>query len=363
VGQYTDANFMVHGFLLSGGQYTTLNAPNAAFTSAAGINARGQIVGYESNNPDANATNSGFLLSGGKYTTLDDPKAGTGTGFFVGTRAFGINGRGQIVGFYTDARFQDHGFLLSGGQYTTINDPNAAGFTVAFGINARGQIVGSYIDASGQHGFLLSGGQYTNIAVPGALDTSALGINDRGQIVGYYFAAGGATHGFLLSGGQYTTIDDPNAVSISVASGINNRGQIVGYYNNANGSTSGFLATKAHGDDGHGDDAPAGASPAAGRASGDNAQLLLPSAVVTNATFKANQVIDVTGGSGADRSDGWSGISTGQTRAVVTLPSALLGSGDRVGGRVPVVSAAGTDTGLPGNDVFARSDDIFRVDL
>ena len=71
----------------------------------------------------------------------------------------------------------------------------------------------------------------------------------------------------------------------------------------------------------------------------------------------------MAGGSGANRSDGWSGIATGPTWAAATLPSALPGSGDSAGGRVPVVSAAGTDTGLPGNDVFARSDDIFRVDL
>jgi hypothetical protein len=145
------------------------------------------------------------------------------------------------------------------------------------------------------------------------------------------------------------------------ATGISDSGKIVGLYADASGS-HGSLATRAQGDDGHGDDAPAGASRAAGRASGDNANLL-PTAALTNATFTANQVMTMAGGSGAERSDGWSGIATGPTWAAATLPSALPGSGDSSGGRVPVVSAAGTDTSLTGNDVFARNDDVFRVDL
>jgi probable HAF family extracellular repeat protein len=104
---------------LSGYTFTNIDVPNARFTEADGINARGQIVG---NYGDASGQH-GFLLSGGQYTTLDDPNAVTQPG--LGTFAFGINARGQIVGQYFDANFARHGFLLSGGQYTTLDVPNA----------------------------------------------------------------------------------------------------------------------------------------------------------------------------------------------------------------------------------------------
>ena len=82
------------------------------------------------------------------YTTIDDPLATNGT------RAFGINASGQIVGTYQDNTGL-HGFLLSGGTYTTIDVPSAAtGETFVTGINATGQIVGTYADATGLHGFL-----------------------------------------------------------------------------------------------------------------------------------------------------------------------------------------------------------------
>ena len=69
------------------------------------INATGQIVGYYT----ASVNFHGFLLSGGTYTTLDDPLT---TSF---TEAFGINASGQIVGY--------PGFLLSGNSYTTLSVP------------------------------------------------------------------------------------------------------------------------------------------------------------------------------------------------------------------------------------------------
>jgi hypothetical protein len=55
--------------------------------------ATGQIVGSYSNASGGH----GFLLSGGTYTTLDDPLATNGT------TANGINALGQIVGGYANA--------------------------------------------------------------------------------------------------------------------------------------------------------------------------------------------------------------------------------------------------------------------
>src|SRR5690348_15883469 len=76
--------------------YTTIAVPCSTDTQANGINTSGQIVGFY-----ADLGEHGFLLSGGNYTTLD-PRA---------NHAYGINDSGQIVG---SASFTLQGFLLSG---------------------------------------------------------------------------------------------------------------------------------------------------------------------------------------------------------------------------------------------------------
>src|SRR5262245_32173633 len=64
--------------------FTTLDHPSGTVaTGANGINDAGQIVGVYI---DASRQGHGFLLSGGTFTTLDDPSAGPG-----GTFANGIN--------------------------------------------------------------------------------------------------------------------------------------------------------------------------------------------------------------------------------------------------------------------------------
>src|SRR5258707_1379444 len=95
--------------------FTALDDPSArtgGATEAFGINAAGQVVGQYRNASGLH----GFLLSGGMYTTLDDPLATSGT------VASGINDTGQIVGYYQNAS-GFHGFLYSSGTYTTLDDP------------------------------------------------------------------------------------------------------------------------------------------------------------------------------------------------------------------------------------------------
>jgi probable HAF family extracellular repeat protein len=127
---------------------TTLDGPagtNATF--ARGINGSGQIVGYYDNN----GSEHGFIYSGGTYTTLDDPLSARGG--TSGTDGDSINDAGQVVGLYADIHGLGHGFLYSGGTYTTLDDPLGVGTTNATGINNVGQVVGFYQDNSGGHGF------------------------------------------------------------------------------------------------------------------------------------------------------------------------------------------------------------------
>jgi hypothetical protein len=93
---------------------TPLDDPSAINTSAFRINNAGQIAGGYNNN--RTGTDHGFLLSGGTYTTINDPQGGQGS-----TDAFGLNNAGQIVGDFLE--FGIEGFLYGGGAYTTLDDP------------------------------------------------------------------------------------------------------------------------------------------------------------------------------------------------------------------------------------------------
>jgi probable HAF family extracellular repeat protein len=354
VGRFSDDNYAVHGFLRSpDGNYTNFDDPNGVGnTFANGINDRAQIVGSFGDLIGFH----GFLRSrDGEYTNFDDPN-GVGSTF-----ANGINNQGKIVGLYVVYSSQgfgtQHGFLLSDGQYTNIDYPNAVG-TGAQGMNDRGQIVGFYVinpnSQFAEHAFLLSGGQYTTLDDPNAvLGGIATGINDRGQIVGYYFDANDFAHGFLLSDGQYTTVDVPNS-SNTLPFGINDSGKISGQ------SDFGvFLATPQDGGHEHSDDALTVPGQAARQANGGSADVFLPAAALSNSTLTSNRVIHVAGGSGANRSDDWSRISSGQTAVVAPVPSTLHSSGDQA----VTARAAGKHSARTGNDAFAHIDAVFSDNL
>jgi len=217
---------------------TTLDDPSAnGGTDAYGINNAGQIVGsYEVLNRAGVFDNHGFLYSGGTYTTLDDPSVVT-FNFQRVTVATGINASDQIVGSYVGLN-GTNGFLYSG-IFITLDDPLAGAGVYPQGINASGQIVGSY----GSHGFLYSNGTYTTLDDPAGGFTQAYGINDLGQVVGTY-VANGLGHGFLYSGGFFTNIDDPAATFGTTPRGINDTGQIVGFYTDSAGN-HGFLYSAA----------------------------------------------------------------------------------------------------------------------
>jgi hypothetical protein len=119
------------------------------------------------------------------------------------------------------------------GAFESINVPGAVG-TRAFGINARGDIVGSYTDSTGTHGFVRRRGEFTTIDYPGAATTEAWGINPRGDIVGRYTLGGlGGVRGFLLSHGTYSDISIPNHL-ITLPTKIGASGEIVGCFHDVN---------------------------------------------------------------------------------------------------------------------------------
>ncbi len=224
VGDFTDAAGY-HGFLYSGGKYTTINAPNATSTVASEINDRHQIVGqYGCGTGCAH----GFVERGGIFTNVDVTGALPGS-----TIPYGINNLGWIVGIYADAQGIQHGFLDSFGHFRAIDVPGAPpGSTTSFSVNDLGQIVGTYFGSNGPRAFLETGGKYITIVVPGSNSSAVAfgaGINDFGQIVGTFVDSTGTVSGFLDTQGHFTRFDVPAAIE-TVPANLNNLDQIVGIY-------------------------------------------------------------------------------------------------------------------------------------
>ena len=225
VGQYADANSVVHGFLLSGGTYTSLTVPGSGATYAWGINLSGVISGYY---VDGGGGNHGFTYIGGSFSTIDYP----GTSGL--TQVYGINNSGEIAGSYTDSGGNQHGFTSSGGSFTTIDYPGAT-TTIATGVNNAGLIAGTYIDSGGDKGFLYNGSTFTSIDFNGIGRTTVWGVNNSGYAAGLF----NQSASFIYSAGRYVLVVSP---SNAVVFGINNLGQIVGYYF-VSSAYHGFLGT------------------------------------------------------------------------------------------------------------------------
>jgi probable HAF family extracellular repeat protein len=202
--------------------FAQFDFPGAIGTAAFGVNDRGQIVGLFT---DAGGVTHGFLLDKGVFTQIDAPGS-------TETQTTAINDRGQIVGLFFDAGGVSHGFILDNGAFTQIDFPGAT-VTELTDINDRGQIAGAFDDAGGiRRGFLLERGVFTPINVPDAMGTEPFGINDRGQVTGLFLDAGAVIRRFLLDKGVFSQIDIPGETTMPVgdpreAIRINNRGQIV----------------------------------------------------------------------------------------------------------------------------------------
>jgi uncharacterized membrane protein len=174
------------GFRHSLGKLESINIPNASFPAVPeDINNSGDVVGWTQ--ISGTFEEPGFLFAGGRVTLFQAPDVKRP----VAMRPFGINDKGDIVGFYAPkdivgTPFDTRGFLLRNGTYTRIHVPNAL-TTAAYDINNRGTIVGSYSDAELTHGFVLRNGRFTTIDIPSAMRTVIVSINDSGDIVGSYF--------------------------------------------------------------------------------------------------------------------------------------------------------------------------------
>ena len=130
--------------------------------------------------------------------------------------AYGINASGQIVGYAGTDSFAatTHPFLYANGVMTDLGALGDNCHTRATGINASGQIVGYFIKEchvmSATGAFLYSDGKMVDLnsllpANSGWTQLAANAINDYSQMVGYG-TIDGQTHAFLMSDSAITLI-------------------------------------------------------------------------------------------------------------------------------------------------------------
>jgi hypothetical protein len=235
VGRFDDGT-RVDGFRLRAGEYERISVPGSAATYAIGINARGDVVGFAIM---PGVGQRAYVLSDGEYRTLDGP-AGyhtrafdiaangvisgsyhTGTGKWqpaiwekgvftpltglteeLGAdmaEGFGINVHGQVVGHFTVAgdfypgttALKMYGFVYGRGQPTvTLNHPGSGTMSCAMGIGTQGEVAGHYTDIAtaevGVSGYLWQKGSFAaRLVVPGAVQTYPTAITPAGVIAGH----------------------------------------------------------------------------------------------------------------------------------------------------------------------------------
>ncbi len=240
--------------------------PGHIWSTASGINARGQIVG--SSSPDSGCGLDSchpFLWQDGVMTDLltipfsgGEANAINASGQTAGTlrvpggalaasyninscvipfaigNAFGINDSGQVPGGMNFGNFGGFfGFLFSNGVLSRLNPLRGYDGSQAYGINATGEVVGrSFVcdEDCFNRATLWSEGLIRDLGINTDIATA---INDAGQVVGRDLVSGTPFgHAWLWrEGGGRTDLGTLPGDFGSSALAINNAGQIVGSSN------------------------------------------------------------------------------------------------------------------------------------
>ncbi len=244
---YFEASKQFHAAIYSNGTVKDLGTlPGGTSSSAAGINASGQVVGSSDR---GDGLVHAFLYANGVMTDLGTLPGG------ATSYATAINDNGQIVG-YSDTRQPntswpqpEHAFSYSNGKMTDLGNLGSsfAVWSRANAINASGQVVGySLTDDGDRHAFLYSGGQMINLKTLGGSESVALGINSLGHVVGWSgLINDSANRAFIYTGGTLVDMGSPDS-GFKTARSINSSDAAVGYTPNS-GDGPAFLYTPATG--------------------------------------------------------------------------------------------------------------------
>jgi uncharacterized membrane protein len=239
VGVYADSSGRQHGFRASGDAYTTIDYPGAVLTSARGIGPNGDIVGAYRYASEPAVNSHGFLLTkNGDFRAADYPG-------HLNTIPQRLLPNGTILGCYhdNDTMTSMHGVLMStaGNSEVDMMASMTNGATPDLTT-----IVGSFTDMTAKKGrsFIIVDGNFTPFDYPGAKSTTAWDISPSATIVGVFQDGNDKIHGFAWGDAGFEVIDFPDALETRVFA-INARGDLAGSYLGQDKKTHGFVATRA----------------------------------------------------------------------------------------------------------------------
>lgn len=255
VGYSETADKQNHAFLyLVGGQLLDLGTLGGPDSYASRISDSGILVGHAAI-PDGRMRAFIVAIGGSELFDLSSLDVRLDGAY---SKASGINGAGQVVGYtYTPGGSNDsHGkgiskraFLYSDHKITDLGTFDGTD-SFATGINNSGQVIGYFIpkrvpgvDYVPIRAFLYNGNKVVDLWTLGRSVTTPADINDLAQVVGYGQIPGGRTHAFFYSGGRMKDLGALPGGTQSYAYGINNSGQIVGSSESADLTLHAFLYT------------------------------------------------------------------------------------------------------------------------
>jgi probable HAF family extracellular repeat protein len=202
------------------------------FAEALDINERGQVTGHRDFGCPGVAM--GFIWHHGVSEDLGTLYQPQSSPCEAGSTGRAVNNRGQVVGWSETAPFNppawnQHGFMWDDGEMTDLGSLGV--WSEAWGVNGRGQIVG-YTDSPDGAQACMWEGEYTE-PQPLFLDppdwSIAVAINNAGTVVGWSTTPAGPQHAYRWRDGL---MEDLGALGggypQSWAKAINNRGMIVG---------------------------------------------------------------------------------------------------------------------------------------
>lgn len=286
-GVYRDDAGRAHGFLLSGGQFTTIDVPGALVgvagslsTTARGIGPSGDIVGQfvAPFNPPQSTTApldspvfcpkagsaaciKGFLYSRGKFSAvmfLGHPGAIPGRITPDGTMYGCLHDFDTMDSMFsaTWSRFGDTSLKAGGGELAdpTQSCPNSmhggatpdGNVVVGFCVDVDQDVDPDMDLTNHTHGYILQNGVLQLYDVPNSTFTVVWDITPGKEMVGTYIDAKGTQHGFvqLPDGSAPITVDFPGATA-TVIQAVNPGGAIVGSYADAGNHVHGFIGVPA----------------------------------------------------------------------------------------------------------------------
>jgi hypothetical protein len=286
VGVYTDGVGRQHGFVFSGGQFTTIDVPGSLVgvagnlpTVARGINPAGDIVGSFTApyNPPASttapvdsptycpATGSTACIKGFLYRRSHDKFSAVlfpgHPGAIPGAITPDDSMYGCLHDYDTMGSMFSAAWIRSGDTFTyssiaadggALSDSNLSfPNSMHGGATPDGSVVtGFYVDMMAKpnhtHGYVIQDGNLQTYDVPNSSFTVVWDINPEKVKVGTY-VDGLGQHGFLQlpDGSEPITVDAPstapfNAVG-TIIQGINPGGVMTGQYTDTSGHTHGLL--------------------------------------------------------------------------------------------------------------------------